>query len=57
MNARKAKKLRREAEQATIGKDSIAYRGESIRQYGLATISLDPSCTRGVYQKLKREKA
>lgn len=68
MNSKKAKALRRRAQDATVGQQRAVYRdrwfqrayevlaitGEmETRTYYVYTRSLIPDCTRAVYQRLK----
>lgn len=59
MNGRKAKLLRRKAEQQTIGGKDREYQGKYLSsnqaKSSMVSINLTPTCTRTVYQKLKKE--
>lgn len=50
MNGRVAKKLRRLAETATVGKPEVAYRRRTHNE----TLRLKRDCTRGMYRVYKR---
>jgi hypothetical protein len=68
VNLKKAKQIRRIARQKTIGADAISYQPKRSRivhrgpvpipgrDYAIFTgdVRLEPSCTRAVYQALKR---
>jgi len=58
MNQKAAKRRRHWARQMSIGKPAIVYVGhqkKSKHNYLYVDIRLAPACTRGIYQRLKRE--
>ena len=55
MNAKKAKELRYQAQNQTVGEPLVEYEPRSFDQNGREIPRrLKSSCTRGVYKKLKR---
>lgn len=58
MNGKKAKMLRRGAENITIGQLNRKYQAEEVgsrRGRGRKVFKLVPTCTRAKYQELKRK--
>lgn len=61
MNGKRAKQLRRRAEDVTIGQPTVGYRVTHkaslgvgyVRQIQGGTVELAPQCTRAVYQRSK----